>query len=70
MFLGKRWFWTGQAGVFHSEKDGLALNDQLFPSQKMVLARKSIFFLGDTKKTIFLVSGHVEPHTDGSFGFP
>ena len=57
-FLGKRWFWTGKP-TFSSEKDGLGVKNQLFPRKKMVLARKTIFFLGETKKTIFLVSGRV-----------
>ena len=36
-FLGKRWFWTGKP-TFSEEKDGLSVENQLFPSKKMVLA--------------------------------
>ena len=35
---------------FPSEKDGLGKENQLFPRTKMVLGRKTNFFLGKTKK--------------------
>ena len=57
-FLVKRWFWTGKP-TFSEEKDGLGMKNQFFPREKMVLARKTIFFLGKTKKNIFLVSGRI-----------
>ena len=36
--------------VFSREKDGFGQENQLFPRTKMVLGRKTIFFLGKTKK--------------------
>ena len=38
-------------------KNGFGKENQLFPRKKMVLGRKTNFFLGKTKKTIFLEFG-------------
>ena len=46
------------------------MKNQLFPTKKMVLGRKTNFFLGKTKKNHLLRHHAARHQKDGFFGFP
>ena len=59
--------------VFPSKKFGHPAQNDIFPRIKYTFLSQTIFFLGKTKKTIFLVSGRLVSQNQvffGFFGFP
>ena len=44
---------------FSQEKVGFSAQNHLFPRKKLVFLSKTIFFVGKTKKTIFLKFGRI-----------
>ena len=61
---------SGRKTNFSQEKDGFRQKNKLFPRKKMmVLGRKTNFFLGKTKKTIFLEFGRIVSQKMVFFGF-